>query len=51
LRRGRGPREGISRVSQGSEETQLLFLLLLLPLGHAVELLLGFPKDVLEVRI
>lgn len=34
-----------------SEEAQLLFRLLLLPLGHAVELLLGFPEDVLEIRV
>lgn len=35
----------------GSEEAKLLFLLLLLPLGHAVEFLLGFPKDVSEVSV
>ena len=35
----------------GSEEAELLFLLLLLPLGHAVEFLLGLPKDILEVRV
>lgn len=35
----------------GSEEAELLFLLLLLPLGHAVEILLGFPKDILEVSV
>lgn len=34
-----------------SEEAQLLFLSLLLPLGHAVELLLGFPEDVLEIGV
>lgn len=35
----------------GSEEAELLLLLLLPPLGHAVELLLGLPKDILEIRV
>lgn len=35
----------------GSEEAELLFLLLLLPLGHAVEFLLRLPKEILEVSI
>ena len=35
----------------GSEEAKLLLLLLLPPLGHAVELLLGLPKDILEIRV
>lgn len=34
-----------------SEESVLLLLILLLPFGHLVELVLGLPKDVVEIGI
>lgn len=49
--RGLGYIVALGEQGLGSEEAELLFLLLLLPLGHAVEFLLGLPKDILEVGI
>lgn len=34
-----------------SEESKLLLLVLLLPFGHLVELVLGLPKDIVEIGI
>lgn len=34
-----------------SEESTLLLLILLLPFGHLVELILGLPKDIVEIDI
>lgn len=34
-----------------SEESILLLLVLLLPFGHLVELILGLPKDIMEISI
>ena len=34
-----------------SEESTLLLLILLLPFGHLVELVLGLPKDIMEIGI
>lgn len=34
-----------------SEESTLLLLVLLLPFGHLVELILGLPKDIVEIGI
>lgn len=34
-----------------SEESTLLLLVLLLPFGHLVELVLGLPKDIMEIGI
>lgn len=34
-----------------SEESKLFLLILLLPFGHLVELILGLPKDIVEIGI
>lgn len=34
-----------------SEESKLFLLILLLPFGHLVELVLGLPKNVVEISI